>query len=88
LEAIIGTPKGELTFIQGTGFGANEEITIDSESYDEKHHDVAKAEADGSYFSAVMPYVLGKKSGKTVWEVKAKNCSPKLTFSWGTYRLE
>ena len=88
LESIIGTPNGELTYIQGNGFEPNEELTIDSESYNEKHHDVAKAEANGSYFSAVMPNVLGKKSGETVWAVKAKNCSPKLTFSWGTYHLE
>lgn len=88
LESVIGTPKGELTFVQGTGFEPNEELTIDSESYDEKHHDVAKAEGDGSYFSAVMPYVSGKKSGKTVWQVKAKNCHPKLTFTWGAYELQ
>lgn len=88
LESIIGTPNGELTFVQGSGFQANEELTIDSESYGEKHHDVTKAAADGSYFSAVMPYVLGKKSGNTVWEVKGHNCDPKFTFGWGTYHLE
>ena len=88
LESIIGTPNGELTYIEGNGFEPNEQLTIDSESYDEKHHDVAKAEANGSYFSAVMPNVLGMKSGETVWAVKAKNCNPKLSFSWGTYHLE
>jgi len=88
LESIIGTRNGELTFIQGDGFEPNAELTIDSQSYDEQHHDTAKAEADGSYFAAVLPYVSGKKSGKSVWEVRSKSCNPKLTFSWGTYRLE
>jgi hypothetical protein len=88
LQSIIGSPKGELTFVEGTGFDPNEDLTIDSESYGEKHHDVTKAAADGSFFSAVMPFVLGKKSGKTVWEIKARSCHPKLTFSWGTYQLE
>ncbi len=88
LESIIGTPNGELTFVQGSGFQANEELIVDSESYGEKHHEVTKAAADGSYFSAVLPYVLGKKSGKTVWEVKGHSCHPKLTFTWGTYHLE
>jgi len=88
LESIIGTPNGELTFIQGDGFEPNAELTIDSQSYDEKHHDIAKAEADGTYFAAILPYVSGKKSGNSVWEVKSKSCDPKLNFSWGTYHLE
>lgn len=88
LESVIGTPKGEITYIQGNGFGPNEELTVDGESYGEKNHFVAKAEADGSYFATTMPSVLGKASGITTFEVKGKNCDPKLTFSWGTYQLE
>jgi hypothetical protein len=88
LESIIGTPKGELTYIQGSGFEPNEELTTDGESYDEKNHGVAKAEADGSFFAATLPGIIGKPSGSTVFEVKGKNCDPKLTFPWGTYQLE
>jgi len=88
LESIIGSPNGELTFIQGSGFDANAELTVDGESYGEKHNDKSTAQADGSYFSALMPYVAGKKSGKTTIEVKSKNCDPKLIFEWGTYHLE
>ena len=88
LESIIGTAQGEVTYIQGTGFEPGEDLITDSESYAEKHHEVAKADANGSYFAAVLPNVLGKKSGKTVWEVRGKNCDPKLTFLWGTYQLE
>ncbi len=88
LQPILGTPKGELMYIQGSGFEPNEDLTMDGESYGEKNHGVAKAEADGSYFAAAMPNVLGKTSGTTVWSVKGKNCNPTLTFSWGTYQLE
>jgi len=88
LESVIGTPKGEITYIQGDGYEPNEELTTDGESYGEKNHFVAKAEADGSYFATTMPSVLGKESGITTFEVKGKNCDPKLTFSWGTYQLE
>jgi hypothetical protein len=80
LESIIGTPNGEVTYIQGSGFESNAELTIDGESYGEKHHDLGKAQADGSYFLTLMPYIVGKKSGKTTIEVKSKNCNPKLTF--------
>jgi len=90
IESVIGTPNAELIYVRGNGFEPNSELIIDSQSYDEKHHDIAKAAADGSYFSAIMPSVLGKRSGTTAVEVKAKNCNPKLTFSWGegTYHLE
>lgn len=88
LESIIGTPKGELTYIQGSGFEPNEELTTDAESYGEKTHSTTKAEADGSYFASALPNVLGKASGITQWSVKGKNCNPTLTFSWGTYQLE
>lgn len=88
LESIIGTPKGELTYIQGTGFEPNEELITDGESYGEKNHLKVKAEADGSYFATIMPSILGKASGITTFEVKGKHCDPKLTFSWGTYHLE
>jgi hypothetical protein len=90
LESIIGTQNGEITFIQGNGFEPNSDLIVDSQSYDEKHQDTAKAGPDGSYFAAIMPSVLGKKSGTTVLEVKARNCNPKLTFPWGegSYHLE
>jgi hypothetical protein len=88
LESVIGTPKGEITYIQGSGFEPNEELASDGESYGEKNHFVVKAEADGTYFSTTMPNVLGKASGITNFEVKGKNCDPKLTFPWGTYQLE
>jgi len=88
LESVIGTPKGELTYLQGTGFEPNEELVVDGESYGEKNHGVAKAEADGSYFAAILPGILGKTSGSTIYKVKGKNCAPELTFSWGTYQLE
>lgn len=88
LESIIGTPKGEVTFIRGTGFEPNEELTTDGESYGEKNHVIVKADADGSYFAVTLPNILGQKSGETTWEVKGKSCDVKLTFPWGTYHLE
>jgi hypothetical protein len=88
LESILGTPKGEVTYIQGSGFEPNEDLTMDSESFGEKNHGIGKAEADGSYFATLMPNVLGKTSGDTVIKVKGKNWRPELTISWGTYQIE
>jgi len=88
LQSILGTPKGELTYVQGAGFEPNEELTMGSESHGEKVHAVSKAEPDGSYFAVALPNVQGKTSGTTTWSVKGKNCNPTLTFSWGSYQLE
>ena len=90
LESVLGTPNGELIFIQATGFEPNSVLTINSQSYDEKHDYAAKADTDGTYFAALLPAVSGKKSGKTVVEVKSASCSPKLHFQWGenSYHLE
>jgi hypothetical protein len=88
LESVIGTPKGELTYIQGSGFEPSEELTSNAESYGEKNSSTTKAEADGSYFAAALPNVKGKTSGTTTWSVKGKNCNPVLTFTWGSYQLE
>lgn len=88
LESVIGTTKGEITYIQGSGFEPNEELTVDGKSYGEKTHGVTKADGDGSYFGVALPHVLGKTSGTTEWSVKGKNCNPILTFSWGAYQLE
>jgi hypothetical protein len=88
LQTILGTPKGEVTYVQGSGFQPNEELTMDSESYGEKNHGTAKAEADGTYFAVALPNILGKTSGTTTWSVKGKNCNPVFSFTWGTYHLE
>jgi hypothetical protein len=88
LESVIGTPKGEVTYIQGTGFEPNEALTFSGESYGEKNSGTTKAEADGSYFAVTLPNIKGKNSGTTTWSVKGKNCNPVLAFSWGTYQLE
>jgi hypothetical protein len=88
IESVIGTTKGEVTYIQGSGFEPNEDLTVDGESYGEKNHGASKAEADGSYFAVALPGVLGKSSGTTRWSVKGKNCNPVLNFSWGTYQFE
>lgn len=88
LESIIGTPKGELTYIQGSGFEPNEELTLNAESYGEKNSGTSKAESDGSYFAVALPNIKGKTSGTTTWSVKGKNCNPVLAFTWGSYQLE
>jgi hypothetical protein len=81
-------PNGEITYVQGSGFKPNTDSTIESQRYDEKHHNTAKAQPDGSYFGTWMPYVSGKKSGETVIEVKSKPAVPGSSSPGGSYHLE
>jgi len=83
LQSVLGTSKGELMFIQGTGFESNSNLTITTQSYEEKHQYNTRADANGFYFATLMPYVAGKKSGETRFEVKSRSCDPEIKFEWG-----
>lgn len=83
LESVLGSENGELIFIQGSGFAPGTDLAVDSQSYGEKRQQSVRAGTDGSYFATLMPYVQGKKSGTTVFQVKSKTCSPTITFKWG-----
>jgi hypothetical protein len=83
LESVLGSENGELIFIQGSGFAPSAELAVDIQSYDEKHQQSAKAGVDGSYFATLMPYVKGKKFGKTIVRIRSKTCNPTISFEWG-----
>jgi hypothetical protein len=90
LEVVLGTPLSEVVFIQGSGFEPNSLLTTVSQSEDERLINQQNADAKGDYFSALLPYVEGKDAGKSSFEVKAKGCSPKVSYEWGkgSYHLE
>jgi len=83
LEIIRLLPRFDAVLIRGKGYKPNETLSFASKSYDERHDWQPKADADGRYDAALMPFVKGKQSGKTDVTLKGENCAPRVSFEWG-----
>jgi hypothetical protein len=83
VEAVLLTPGAEIVFIEGTGFPPNSEVVMDSESEGERHGAKAKADANGRYVSAILPYKQGLVRGTAKVSLRSAACSPGLSFPWG-----
>jgi len=83
LEVIRLMPKFELVLIRGQGYQPNENLLFVSKSYDESQEKQVKADTDGMYVSAIMPFVKNKQNGRTALTLKGRGCAPELSFEWG-----
>ncbi len=83
LEVIRLLPKFELAMIRAKGYKSNEELQFSSKSYDEGHDILGRAEADGEYVAAMLPYVKDRETGKTDVTLKGSGCAPRVSFEWG-----
>jgi hypothetical protein len=76
VEATLLTPGAELVLIEGLGFPSNGDITMNSESEGERHSAKGKADADGRYTSALLPYRQGVAQGTTKVSLETAKCAP------------
>jgi hypothetical protein len=83
VEGVLLTPGAELVLIEGSGFPANGEVEMDSDSEGERHGERKKADADGRYVSAMLPYKLGASRGTLKVSLKSAGCSPSVKVPWG-----
>ena len=83
LEAIRLLPKNKLVLLRAKGFQPNEDVEFESNSYDEKRGGRTKTDAQGEYFTGLLPFVKDKKRGTTDVKLKGAKCAPALTFEWG-----
>ncbi len=83
VDATLLTPGSELVLIEGSGFAANAELTFDSESEGERHGQKVKADGDGRYQTAVLPYKQGVQKGTLTVTLKSPGCSPSVLVPWG-----
>jgi hypothetical protein len=82
VDAVLLTPGSEEVLIQGSGFPANSELTLDSDSEGERHGGKGKVDADGNYASVVLPYKLGIPWGILNVRLKSAACSPSIQVPW------
>jgi hypothetical protein len=83
LEAIRLLPKFEIAMLAGKGFKPNEDLEFTSNSSGENRNSKAKADANGDYLMALLPFVAGKNKGKTDITLSSPICSPAVSFNWG-----
>lgn len=84
LEAIRLTTKFEAALIRGKGFKPNEKVKYVSNSAGEVVHSTAAIGANGELLMLMEPAVKNKTTGTDRIEFKASNCSPVISFKWGT----
>lgn len=83
VDGVLLTPGSELILIEGSGFPANGELTMNSDSEGERHSQKSKADIDGRYASAILPYKQGVAGGTATINLKSAKCSPSVKIPWG-----
>jgi hypothetical protein len=77
-------------FIGITGLQPGEDLVIDTHSDSEGGGRKGKATDQGTYDSALFPFVKGKRSGRVRFNVKANSCNVSVELPWGegSYELQ
>ncbi len=83
VEATLLTPGAELVVIEATGFPANADIVMDSDSEGDRHEARGKTDANGRYVSALLPFKKGVDRGTAKVTMTGAACSPSVSFPWG-----
>jgi hypothetical protein len=76
-------PHFEVTYIAGSGFPPNSDVSFDAQSYDEKHPVNTKTDSEGNLQFALLPFVAGHHKGTTTIKGVGTTCSPSIKFEWG-----
>jgi hypothetical protein len=90
LSAVMTEPNYYGVFISISGFQASEDLIIDTRSDGEQGQRRDKASDQGTYDSALFPFVRGKRSGKFLFRVTATSCKIGIELPWGdgSYELQ
>lgn len=83
IEAVLLTSGSEIVWIEGSGFPAETKIIFDSNSEGERRSQEGRADMDGWYGTAVLPYKQGVSKGTVKVQLKSDKCSPSVSVPWG-----
>ena len=83
LEVIRLTRKFEAALVRGKGFKPNENLKITGDSAGEAVNASTLVDVNGSFNTALMPFVKDKQSGVETLNFKGSACAPAISFKWG-----
>ena len=84
VEVVRLSPKFEIALVRGKGFKPNEKVKFTSNSAGERVEGVADVQDDGTFRLVLLPFVVGKDTGTDEVKFKGSNCSPVISYKWGT----
>jgi hypothetical protein len=82
LESVLLTPRGEVLFVEATGFPPNSDLATYMNSEGEVQERKVKANAQGRYITAISPPKEGLKKGSVRIRITGPNCSPEVSVRW------
>lgn len=85
VSATLLIQGAELLFVEGTGFAANTQLTMSTDSEGEKHEFKGKDDAQGRFTSALLPYKQGLSHGTVNIILRGDACSPAVSVRWGKW---
>lgn len=90
LHIETASPAYESVVVHGSGFQANELLTVDVHSGPEGGKRQATATGDGKYTAVIFPAVKGQKSGRASVAITSQKCSVAVQFPWGegSYQIQ
>jgi len=83
VEGVVLTPGAEVILIEGSGFPADSDLKVDSNSGSESHSEKGKTDIDGRYSVTMLPYNQGVRRGTLEVTLKSAGCSPSTRVPWG-----
>lgn len=90
ISAEMQAPNYFTVLVAVSGLQPNENLEIVTHSAEEAATIKAVATDQGKYDLILLPFVKGKRSGITRWDVAAKSCSIGVEFPWGesSYKIQ
>jgi hypothetical protein len=84
LNAVRLTPKFELAFLSGSGYPADTDIHYRVVSTERTTDAVIRSDSKGVIRVSVVPFPGKKNKGTVTVKVTEAQCSPEVSYEWGT----
>jgi len=83
IDAVLLMPHAELIWLEASRFPAGTALTLTQNSAGDVQVSHPRTDGTGSFAWAILPSKAGAKSGTVQMELKAPDCSPRISVAWG-----